>query len=43
MRWIAALGAIAAKLGHEVQLMSGRMVKPFVVGDKNDAADANAF
>jgi transposase len=28
------------KLGHEVKLLSGRMVKPFVGGNKNDAADA---
>jgi transposase len=28
------------KLGHEVKLMSARMVKPFVVGNKNDVADA---
>src|SRR5258708_13459272 len=28
------------ELGHEVKLMSGRMVKPFVVGNKNDVADA---
>jgi transposase len=31
------------KLGHEVKLMSGRMVKPFVVGNKNDAADARGI
>jgi transposase len=31
------------KLGHEVKLMSGRMVKPFVVGNKNDAADAHGI
>jgi len=31
------------KLGHEVKLLSGRMVKPFVVGNKNDAADARAI
>ena len=28
------------KLGHEVKLMSAQMVKPFVVGNKNDVADA---
>jgi hypothetical protein len=28
------------KLGHEVKLLSGRMVKPFVGGNKNDAASA---
>lgn len=31
------------KLGHEVKLLSGWMVKPFVVGNKNDAADARAI
>ena len=31
------------KLGHEVKLISGRMVKPFVVGNKNDAADARGI
>jgi hypothetical protein len=31
------------KLGHEVKLLSGRMVKPFVVGNKNDAAEARAI
>lgn len=32
------------KLGHEVKLLSGRMVKPFVGGgNKNDAADARAI
>jgi transposase len=31
------------KLGHEVKLLSGRMVKPFVVGNKNDAADARGI
>jgi transposase len=31
------------KLGHEVKLLSGRMVKPFVVGNKNDVADARAI
>jgi transposase len=30
-------------LGHEVRLLSGRMVKPFVVGNKNDAADARGI
>jgi transposase len=31
------------KLGHEVRLLSARMVKPFVGGNKNDAADARAI
>jgi transposase len=31
------------KLGHEVRLLSGPMVKPFVGGNKNDAADARAI
>ena len=31
------------KLGHEVKLLSGRMVKPFVSGNKNDAADARGI
>ena len=31
------------KLGHEVKLLSGRMVKPFVVGNKNDTADARGI
>jgi transposase len=31
------------KLGHEVKLLSARMVKPFVVGNKNDAADARGI
>ena len=31
------------KLGHEVKLLSGRMVKPFVVGNKSDAADARGI
>ena len=31
------------KLGHEVKLLSGRMVKPFVGGNKNDAADARGI
>jgi len=29
-------------LGHEVRLLPGRRVKPFVGGNKNDAADARA-
>jgi transposase len=37
--WARAL----QKLGHEVKLLSGRMVKPFVVGNKNDAADARGI
>jgi transposase len=36
--WARALG----KLGHDVRLLSARMVKPFVGGNKNDAADARA-
>lgn len=31
------------KLGHEVKLLSTRMVKPFVNGNKNDVADARAI
>lgn len=31
------------KLGHEVKLMSGKMVKGFVCGNKNDATDARAI
>jgi transposase len=31
------------KLGHEVRLLSARMVKAFVSGNKNDAADARAI
>jgi len=31
------------KLGHEVKLLSARMVKAFVSGNKNDAADARAI
>jgi transposase len=30
-------------LGHEVKLMSGKMVKAFVPGNKSDAADARAI
>jgi transposase len=30
-------------LGHEVKLMSGKMVKAFMCGNKNDAADARAI
>jgi len=30
-------------LGHEVKLMSGKIVKAFVCGNKNDAADARAI
>lgn len=37
--WARAL----QKLGHEVKLLSGRMVKPFVGGNKNDAADARGI
>jgi transposase len=31
------------KLGHEVKLLSARMVKPFVGANKNDAADARGI
>lgn len=31
------------ELGHEVKLMGGKMVKAFVCGNKNDAADARAI
>ncbi|MGJ9420841.1 IS110 family transposase [Massilia sp. CMS3.1] len=31
------------ELGHEVKLMSGKLVKAFVCGNKNDAADARAI
>jgi len=31
------------RLGHEVKLVSARAVKPFVTGNKNDAADARAI
>jgi transposase len=31
------------ELGHDVKLMSGKMVKAFVCGNKNDAADARAI
>jgi transposase len=31
------------KLGHQVKLLSARVVKPFVGGNKNDAADARAI
>lgn len=31
------------KLGHQVKLLSARMVGPFVGGNKNDAADARAI
>ena len=37
--WARELG----KLGHEVKLLSARWVKPFVGGNKNDAADARAI
>lgn len=30
-------------MGHEVKLMSGKIVKAFVCGNKNDAADARAI
>lgn len=28
------------KLGHQVKLLATKMVKPFVTGNRNDAADA---
>lgn len=31
------------KLGHQVKLLATRVVKPFVTGNKNDAADAQAI
>ena len=31
------------KIGHEVKLMSGRFVKAFNIGNKNDAGDAKAI
>ena len=31
------------KLGHQVKLLSGKLVKSFVMGNKNDAADARAI
>jgi transposase len=31
------------ELGHEVKLMSGKLVKAFVCGNKNDVADARAI
>jgi transposase len=37
--WARAL----QKLGHEMKWLSARMVKPFVVGNKNDAADARGI
>jgi transposase len=37
--WARAL----QKLGHEVRLLSGRMVKPFVQGNKNDVTDARGI
>jgi transposase len=37
--WVRKLQA----MGHEVKLMSGKMVKAFVCGNKNDAADARAI
>jgi transposase len=37
--WARAL----QKLGHEVKLLSARMVKPFVGANKNDAADARGI
>jgi transposase len=43
MRQFAALGAQASGIGHEVKLMSRKMVKALVSGNKNDAADARAI
>ena len=37
--WARALG----KMGHEVKLIAGHKVKPFVTGNKNDALDAKAI
>jgi transposase len=31
------------QFGHEVKLLSGRMVKPFIAGNKNDVADARGI
>jgi transposase len=31
------------KLGHEVKLLSGRMVKAFVIGNKSDTSDARGI
>lgn len=31
------------KLGHKVRLMQGRLVKAFVMGNKNDVMDARAI
>ena len=31
------------EMGHQVKLMSGQAVKPFVTGNKNDVADARAI
>jgi transposase len=36
-------GRELVKLGHEVKLLSARWVKPFVGGNKNDAADARGI
>ncbi|MDZ7871024.1 MAG: IS110 family transposase [Rheinheimera sp.] len=37
--WARELG----KMGHEVRLIAGHKVKPFVTGNKNDALDAKAI
>jgi transposase len=37
--WARAL----RKLGHQVKLLSGRVVKSFVIGNKNDVADARGI
>jgi transposase len=39
---LPALGPLGA-LGHEVRLLPGRRVKPFVGGNRNDGADARAI
>ena len=31
------------KLGHQVKLLSGKLVKSFVMGNKGDVADAKAI
>jgi len=37
--WARTLGA----LGHQIELLPARLVKAFVIGNKNDAADARAI
>jgi transposase len=36
-------GRIFAELGHEVRLIAAQFVRPFVKGNKNDAADAQGI